>query len=217
LVGAVAGSAAFPPLIGPFTIRVEGDDTYWHIGDGGLYENQGGEALAFLLGRQLQLRKTRKVLILTLDSSFPFSVDELRLGHRAEPFSLLTFDFDRIPSIMEERATAYQALFFRSLQIEGAFPDERSMLVLRLRHIDARWRDDLADLPQACRDDAKPPKTPAEVTERLAEIPTRLNISSLCDKALLRAAAYKLVAQHRQEILDFLDESPAASTSPSAN
>jgi hypothetical protein len=32
---------------------------------------------------------------------------------------LMTFDFSRIPSIMEERATTYQALFFRSLQLEG--------------------------------------------------------------------------------------------------
>jgi len=34
-----------------------------------------------------------------------------------------------IPSIMEERATAYQALFFRSLQIEGVFPDHQTARV----------------------------------------------------------------------------------------
>jgi hypothetical protein len=209
LPGAVAGSASFPPTIGPTTFQVEGDDTYWHLGDGGLYENQGAESLLFLLLKQLQLRKTRRVLILALDSSFPFSVGERHLGRRSEPFSLFTFDFNRIPGIMEERASTYQALFFRSLQIEGAFPDDRSLRVLPLRHIDARWRDDMSDLPPVCRNEPNPPQTPTAVVERLAEIPTRFRVRSECDRQLLAAAAYKLVEQHRQEILEFLDEAPA--------
>jgi hypothetical protein len=43
----------------------------------------------------------------------------------------LTFDFSRVPSIMEERASTYQALFFRSLQIEGVFPDRNTIHVSR--------------------------------------------------------------------------------------
>jgi hypothetical protein len=64
--------------------------------------------------------------VLAFDSSYPFSVGERRLGFRALPFTVLTFDFSRIPSIMEERATTYQALFFRTLQLEGVFPDSRT-------------------------------------------------------------------------------------------
>jgi hypothetical protein len=60
--------------------------------------------------------------------------DERRLGLRALPFTLLTFDFSRIPSIMEERATTYQALFFRSLQLEGVFPDSKTVTGIILRH-----------------------------------------------------------------------------------
>jgi len=47
-------------------------------------------------------------------------------------------------------------------------------------------------------------KTPEEVRERIAEIPTRLGLPSACDRELLRAAAVKLVAEHRDEIVAFL-------------
>ena len=57
---------------------------------------------------------------------------------RALPFNLFNFDFSRIPSIMEERATTYQALFFRTLQIEGVFPDQKTITVIALRHTDAK-------------------------------------------------------------------------------
>ena len=36
--------------------------------------------------------------------------------------SLFSYDVSRIPGIMEERASAYMGLFFRSMQIEGVFP-----------------------------------------------------------------------------------------------
>ena len=50
---------------------------------------------------------------------------------------------------MEERATTYQALFFRSLQLEGVFPDSRTLSVIMLRHTDAEWAADMSDLPPA--------------------------------------------------------------------
>jgi hypothetical protein len=37
-----------------------------------------------------------------------------QLSRRSEPWTLFSCDVSRIPSIMEERATAYSALFFRS-------------------------------------------------------------------------------------------------------
>jgi Patatin-like phospholipase len=206
VAGGVTASASFPPLVGPITLQVGGEETYWHAGDGGLYENQGIESLLFVFLKKLQEKTARRALIVAFDSSFPFSVGDQRLNRRAQPWSLLDFDFARIPSIMEERATAYQALFFRSLQIEGVFPGERTLRVFLLRHMDARWREDLSDLPPACRSETPALQSPAEVTQRIAEIPTRFHVASECDRQLLATAAAKLVTQHRQQILDFAAE-----------
>ena len=214
VAGAVTASASFPPAIGPITFQVEGSDTFWHVGDGGLYENQGAEPLLFLTLKQLKQKKIHRGLIIAFDSSFPFSVGERRLSRRAKPFSLFSFEFDRIPSIMEERATTYRSLFLRSLQLEGVFPEDQVVQVLTLRHIDAQWRADMSDLPPACRDDPEPPLTPAAVTERLAHIPTRLRVRSLCDRQLLSVAAFKLVAQYRQQILDIVSGRLAVAPRP---
>jgi hypothetical protein len=186
-------------------LKIGDEETYWHAGDGGLYENQGGETLLLLYLKQLQVKRAKRALVILFDSSFPFSVGERRLLRRSLPFSLLTFDFSRVPSIMEERATTYQALFFRTLQIEGVFPDRHTISVVRLRHTDAKWAADLSDLPPACKAEPKPLRTPQEVTERIAEIPTRLVVVSECDRELLAAAAAKLVAEHQGAILDFLN------------
>ena len=205
LSGVATASASFPPLIGPITMKIGDEDTYWHAGDGGLYENSGIESLLFLHLNQLQEKRTKRTLIIAFDSSFPFSVGERRLSLRSLPFSLFTFDFSRVPSIMEERATTYQALFFRSLQIEGVFPDPKTAGVIVLRHTDAKWSPDLSDLPPACKAEPQPLQTPEAVRERIAEIPTVLGLPSECDRQLVATAAAKLVAEHRGEILEFLN------------
>jgi hypothetical protein len=208
LSGAVSASASFPPVIGPITFQVAGDPTYWHAGDGGLYENQGAESILFMFLKQLQVKRAHRALILAIDSSFPFAVGDAQLNRRAEPFGLFSFDFSRIPSIMEERATTYRALFFRTLQMQGVFPDDQTIRVVFLRHIDAVWKPDLSDLPPACRNEQPALASPADVRQRLEQIPTRLQIMSECDGQLLTAAAAKVVEQNRQAILEFLD-SPA--------
>jgi hypothetical protein len=208
VAGAVSGSASFPPLVGPITFRTGDQETYWHTGDGGLYENSGIESLMFVLLKQLQQKKARRALILSFDSSYPFSVGHRILSRRAEPWTLFSYDFSRIPGIMEERATAYASLFFRSLQIEGVFPDNQTLHVVFLRHTDARWKDDLSDLPEACRQEDPPLTSPQAVVDRIAEIPTRFMIASECDRQLLITAAGKVVAQNRQEIEDFLAGRP---------
>ncbi len=205
LAGSVTASASFPPLVGPLTLKIGDDETYWHAGDGGLYENQGLESLLLLYLKQLQLKRAKRAVMVLFDSSFPFAVGERRLLKRAEPFSLLTFDFSRIPSIMEERATTYQTLFFQSLQIEGVFPDSKTITVVNLRHTEAKWAADMSDLPPACKAEATPLASPEEVRERIAEIPTRLVLNSECDRQLLFTAASKLVDEHGARILEFLD------------
>ena len=204
LANVAAASASFAPLIGPTTVRV--GDEYWHIGDGGLYENSGIESLLFLYLKQLQIKHAKRALIISLDSSFPFSVGEKQLTRRSLPFSLFNFDFTRIPSIMEERAITYQILFFRTLQLEGVFPDSKTITVIFLRHTDATFAADLSDLPAACKAEPKPMTTPADVADRIAAIPTRLGLSSECDRQLIYTAATKLVAEHSAEILNYLGQ-----------
>ena len=205
LAGTVAASASFPPLVGPISLRVGDEDQYWHVGDGGLYENSGIESLLFLHLKRHQAKKVKRTLIIAFDSSFPFSVGERKLSRLPVPFTLLTFDFSRIPSIMEERAGTYQALFYRSLQLEGVIPDSKTATAVALRHTDAKWAADLSDLPPACKAEPEPLKTVLALQERISEIPTRLVIASECDRQLLATAAAKLVAEHKGAILEFIN------------
>jgi hypothetical protein len=131
-----------------------------------------------------------------------------QLSRRSEPWTLFSYDVSRIPGIMEERATTYMSLFFRGMQIEGVFPDNQTIRVIVLRHTDARWKDDLSDLPEVCRGEEPPLNSPAAIVERIAEIPTRFKMTSECNRQLLITAAAKVVAQHKKEIEDFLAGRP---------
>ena len=206
---AVTASASFPPLVGPITFTVGDELDYWHTGDGGLYENLGLESLLFTFQKQMQDRKVRRALILAFNSSYPFSVGFKQLKQRSQPWTLFNYDFSRIPQVMEERATAYWSLFYRSLQIEGVFPDDSRLRVLFLNHESAQWADDLSDLPEACRHEDPPLSSPEDVQQRLAKIPTKFLMESECDRHLLHAAAAKVVMQNQQTILDFLAERAA--------
>jgi hypothetical protein len=105
---------------------------------------------------------------------------------------------------MEERATAYWSLFYRSLQVEGVFPDDMTLRIIFLNHESARWEEDLSDLPEVCRNETPPLSSPEEVQQRIAELPTKLVIVSECDRQLLHTAAAKVVTQNQQTIKDFL-------------
>ena len=201
---AVTASASFPPLVGPITFTVGDELDYWHTGDGGLYENLGLESLLLTFQKQMQDRKVRRALIIAFNSSYPFSVGFKELKLRSLPWTLFNYDFSRIPQVMEERATAYWSLFYRSLQIEGVFPDDSSLRVLFLNHESAQWEDDLSDLPDACRHEAPPLTSPEDVQHRLATIPTKFVMESDCDRQLLHAAAAKVVMQNQHTIREFL-------------
>ena len=141
LSAAVAASMSFPPVIGPITFMVEGEDRYWHAGDGGLLDNMGLESLATVALHALQENAVRRVLLIAFDSSFPFDVGSDRLDHFPEGFTLFNYDFGRIPGIMEERALAYRTLYFRTMSEQGILPDESQFKFLQLRHIDAVWKE----------------------------------------------------------------------------
>ncbi|MBA5866088.1 MAG: hypothetical protein GDA67_05245 [Nitrospira sp. CR1.3] len=203
---AVAASMSFPPIIGPITFRVEGQDLYWHAGDGGLTDNTGIESLAMMFLKKIQEGKAKRALIIALDSSFPFDVGGERLNSFAEGFSLFSYDYSRIPTIMEERAAAYRALFLNGAQREGLLPGMEKLLLVRISHTDAHWNDDLSDLPQSCREEDPTLTTSRAVVERLAKIVTRLWLDSPCERDLVVTAARKIVAQKEPMIRTFLEQ-----------
>ena len=208
LGGAVAASMSFPPVIGPITFKVEGEDRYWHAGDGGLSDNMGLESLATVALSALQQNRARRVLLIAFDSSFPFDVGSDRLDHFPEGFTLFNYDYGRIPGIMEERALAYRVLFFRTMAEQGVLPDETRMKFLQLRHVDAVWKDDMSDLPESCQNEKVKLANPPMVKKRLSSVVTRLWIESDCDRDLVAMAAEKLVEARKDEILKFLQQSP---------
>ena len=208
VAAAVVGSMSFPPIVGPISFRVKGQDKYWHVGDGGLADNTGAESLLMVFLKKLQEGKAKRALIISFDSSFPFLVGGEELSGRAEGFTLFSYDFSRIPSIMEERATAYRSWFFRIAQRQGLLPDQSRMRLITLRHTDADWKEDLSDLPESCLSTDRTMTKPREVVRRLAGIATRLWLASPCHCDLTIAAAAKVVAQNEEKIRGFVEAAP---------
>ena len=203
---AVATSMSFPPIIGPMTFKVEGEEQYYHAGDGGLSDNMGIETLFMAVMKQLQENSTSRALVIAFDSSFPFAVGNERLNHFPEGFTLFNFDYGRIPGIMEERAMAYRVIFSRLMVEHGVLPDERRFKFIQLRHIDAEWKEDMSDLPESCRNEEVKLASPPMVKQRLSSIVTRLWIKSHCDRDLVATAAAKLVEGKKEEIQKFLQQ-----------
>ncbi len=210
VAAAVTASMSFPPLIGPLTLGIEGQERYWHIGDGGMSDNTGSESLTMVFLKKLQENKARRALIIMVDSSFPFSVGGKELDDRKDGFSFFDSDFSRIPSIMEERSLAYRGLFAILAKQAGVFPASDRLAFVRMRHTDANWAEDLSDLPKSCQEEALDWKEPKEVGEHMASIVTRLWIKSDCDRDLLVAAAKKVVAANADVIRAFLNQGRAA-------
>jgi predicted acylesterase/phospholipase RssA len=203
---AVAASMSFPPIIGPITVGIEGEDQYWHIGDGGMSDNTGGESLLMVALKQLQERRVKRAVILSFDSSFPFDVGGRLLNHRREGFTFFDADYSRIPSIMEERSLAYRALFFRVAQQQALLPDALKFVLIRLQHTDAKWKQDLSDLPESCRKEGVDWKSPADVSLHLSGVVTRLFLKSTCDRDLVVQAAQKVIAQNEPAIRKAMEE-----------
>ena len=205
LAAAVVGSMSFPPIVGPISFKVKGQEKYWHVGDGGLADNTGAESLFMVFLKKLQEGKAKRALIISFDSSFPFLVGGEELSSRAEGFTLFSYDFSRIPSIMEERATAYRSWFFRIAQRQGLLPGPSHFALITLRHTDAEWKEDLSDLPESCRTTENRMTNAREVVRRLASVATRLWLASPCDRDLTIAAAAKVIAQNEEKIRRYLE------------
>lgn len=211
---AVAGSASVPALIGPVSFQADNDTIRHHIGDGGLFDNQGIESLTELFLKKLNDPRTgasRRALIIMIDAAYPFGAAEAELNAAESPLAVLAADPMRIQGMMEQRAQAYQLALWSLLHSEH-FPllsgDDR-LRVIHLRHTDAPWPNGYADLPSACLGKFKADATAAEINAYLGQIPTLLHLRNDCDGPLLIEAAKRTVSQAADRIRGFF--------APSAN
>lgn len=205
VAASVVASMSFPPIIGPISLMDEKDNLYWHVGDGGMSDNTGGESLLMLMLRKMQEGIYRRAMMIVIDSSFPFEVGGEELNRRQDAFSLFDRDYTRIPSIMEERSLAYRSLFLLLSQQLGITPGPERIALIRLRHTDAQWAQDLSDLPDSCQKEKVNWKSPKDVAGRLAGVVTRLWLESTCDRDLVLTAAEKVVKQNEDNIREFLE------------
>jgi predicted acylesterase/phospholipase RssA len=208
LAHAVAASASFPFFVGPITIQIDGEDTYLHAGDGGLFDNQGTESLVQLCLKKIDDKKAKRALVIAFDSSFPFWVKNDVLDHIENGFDIFVKDSGRIVGIMEQRANAYQAMVWHILQSQGiVLPSDSIIKIIVLRHTEDVWPTDWrAAVPEACEAEGAVFNKREDVMQRLALVPTLFKLTSECDKALLRAAAEHAVEKRKTEIIQFLQE-----------
>jgi len=209
---AVASSASVPLLIGPVLYSVGEVDCAkgpcLHIGDGGMFDNQGVESLAQVLFGQLlpppgagaTTPPVRKGLMIVIDGSYP--MHDVNFGEAHSVLAYLTRSPSRVSDIMEERALGYQLLLWSILRANSAgphpvIPGPDRMELVYFRHIDAAAA--IAAQPDGLCG-WNHPLAAVEVETRLRAIPTRFTIDPKCDAPLLQRAARELVRNQRERI-----------------
>jgi predicted acylesterase/phospholipase RssA len=206
---AVASSASVPGAIGPVTYLVDNKSPYHHIGDGGLFDNQGVESLTELFLNKLSAgpgqQPGKKALIIMIDASYPFDAAKADLDKADTALDVLTADPFRIQGMMEQRALAYQLALWSVLRSESAsfLPDFEHLRIVRLRHTDAKWSG-YDDLPEVCKEHFPPAVTSKQINEEISKIPTLLRLKTSCHGALLIKAAQKVLNQNRERIASFM-------------
>ena len=219
---AVASSSSVPLLIGPvlFTVPLkEGGTQLLHIGDGGMFDNQGIESMAQLFFGQLRAAKgeqppTRRGLIVIIDASYPFDSTGGAFSKATNLLELLNRSPSRVYDIMEQRAQAYQLMLWTVLRADAArraadadspgqvVPDTSHLRVIYLRHTDAA--DLQMAVPAGCDIRAADEKDrKVQLKAKLSSIPTRFKIEPKCDAPLLAAAAKALVEHQAPRIAEF--------------
>ena len=193
---AVATSAAFPPYLGPMTIEV-GDKAsqstqYWHLGDGGVLENQGVETLREAIYAS---QDAGRATIYSFDAGQELDSD---LSHNTLDISIWSRDVTRLVDVLstyagDQRTTHYDAIDARSgRQIE--LISFNYMDVVRLARSDTppdpKWLS-WDGWTHCTVQDKQESRTPAD---HLAKIPTALKITP-CNQELISEAAAFLVNQ----------------------
>ena len=203
---AVASSASVPGVIGPVTYNVRGSTAvYHHIGDGGLFDNQGVETLVELFLNKLYKDPDKKALIIIIDASYPFDAGKANLDRADTALDVYKADPFRIQAMMEQRALSYQLALWAILrsQPNSILPDFDHLRIVRLRHTEAKWSG-FDDLPEACRNGYFPRDvTSDQINQDIATIPTLFRLKHPCHGPLLIKAAHKVVNQYRERIVSF--------------
>ena len=208
---AVASSSSVPLLLGPVTystVDKSGARQLLHVGDGGMFDNQGIESLAQIMFPKLlsgNPAQRRHGLMIVIDGSHPFDGESNDYNRARGLLEMLAKSPARISDIMEQRSTAYQLLLWLSLRTahESAgqiVPDADHLKIIYLRHTDAYPQ--LAKQPPAeCAQWATIKPTESEMLRYLSRIPTRFRLVSACDEALLKASAAVVVAESKDRIV----------------
>jgi predicted acylesterase/phospholipase RssA len=205
----VASSASFPPIVGPVTYSVDGNPTYQHIGDGGLFDNLGTESLATLFLKKIpKMDPAKRGIIIVVDAAYSFDAGKHHLDQNKKGFEMFVDDPSRIAGVMEQRANAYQLMLWDALRTQDILlPDFAQLRVEILKYTEAKWSRGYQDLPKECRDEFPPDVTPEAIRQVVGQIPTRFQITH-CNGALLIAAAHQVVQDHRDRIVKFLEVQP---------
>ena len=194
---AVATSAAFPPYLGPTTIEVtpsEGQAAqYWHLGDGGVFENSGVETL-----REAIYARGPGQSATVYGFNAGMQLDS-NLSRRTHDISIWSRDVTRLVDVLTEYATSHRETMFDALDERHGMNinivEFNYMDILRLtksgKPPHRRWLS-WQGWQYATAADRAQSLTPAE---HLAKIPTALKITP-ANRELIAAAAEDLVELH---------------------
>lgn len=193
---AVATSAAFPPYLGPMTIKVEtataAAPQYWHLGDGGVLENQGVETLREAI---YAAPDDGPATIYSFDAGQELDSD---LSHNTLDISIWSRDVTRLVDVLStyaatQRKTHYDAIDARTGRQIDLITFNYMDVVRQARSDnppDPKWLDWRAWKHDTAKDRLES-RTPAD---HLAKIPTALKITR-CNQELISEAAKFLVNQ----------------------
>jgi hypothetical protein len=209
---AVASSSSVPFLMGPVTLVAKdahGQDLVMHVGDGGMFDNQGIESLAqVMFPKMLQPDAggaVRRGLMIVVDASFPFEGDADVYSRDDGLLTMFKKSPARVSDIMEQRAKAYQLLLWESLRTlqdpaHVVVPPAAQLPIVYMRHTDP-YRELAANPPAACKQwSTEHRPSDADMLAALSRIQTRFKIQNSCDEALLLESARLVVDANRERI-----------------
>ena len=193
---AVATSAAVPGAMGPVTYEVpstcvESDMEYWHLGDGGLFDNSGVDTLEEVVLREHNSGSGSldRALIISVFAGQHNDEDELR---DISNFWLIKSHTTRVVGAYDRRAQGYHDLLWEKLQGELSEQD------LRVEKIEFNYSTAQIDhWPESCKESAEagqqdPQTIRTAIATKLKKIKTSLKIPD-CDADLLELAAHDVV------------------------
>lgn len=193
---AVVASAAFPPVFGPITVQAQrscADPTrqYWHLGDGGIVENTGADALRELAARGAHNGTLTSALFLIADASAPHGTQR---SFDSADLSIFTSNPGAVVDVAQLRGAAFADLFWER---------ERETIGIPFDTIVFRFNEsEIAAWPDSCAAESQANES---INAYLSTVPTGLDIGA-CDADLLAAAAGDLVRRRLAESVSILQQ-----------